>query len=1634
MNLSNHIHIAKSKLILNALFCKLVLLVFLMMTTFACEDDPKAPTAIISKIETQVPVRDWFNLSGQESINPSGDPIDLQYKWTLTLKPNGSEANFNDSTLMTPAIYLDLIGLYEISLVVKKGSLSSAEVRVQITAGPCGAQAPVIGDLNLYPTMPNVGSLIELFAPVQDPDLSTECGGMGESMDVFSVGSAPFMINRSQYDLSYDWKLLSRPVGSQADLMDSLLATPYFVPDISGTYLIELEVTDENGDRSEPKRYEVQVGVCGEGKPVIEQITASTMSPRIAEPILLTPTVTDADENCGQIQSFSYQWRLINVPAGSLSTLNDFSLPAPSFTADLPGTYEIELIVTDQSNRSSLPFKLEMKISACGSRIPEISGINIPSEIKTGDVIGLSAIVMDGDMTDENCPIDQQLFYDWQLTSLAIGSQATLNQSRIINPSILVDVPGEYTVRLQVTDAQGHRSMPYDQTFTVDPCGSFAPTGEISFLPNLPTVGSVVALAIDIQDEDQNCGLLPSHHVSWQLQAVPAGSQAMLTDRNALTPSFIADLAGDYELSVLITDDRGLSTQVSKRINVSICGGQAPVIQSVSHSPQQSGVGQQIVVSVIANDPDQDEACVILEQNQQDQHQALRYHWRLVQAPAGGVFEISDTRDQLSTFTFSPTRSGLYRFEIIAEDETHLQSTTFVYEIEVSRCGEAIPEIIEITSSASNPRPNQAIQLSAQISDADESCGDQANYHYDWSFRETPIGSIVALSNPQQSAPSFVPDRSGRYVVRCVIRDLRGLESFKDIEINVGTCGTHAPVIEAVDFEMMPQSLDPAHLPFVGSTLQVQPLITDIDQSTEDCQIDDRLTYTWTLLVKPIGSLSRLSSSQERTPSFVADMPGNYTIRLIVQDAQGLESVAFDQEIQVDVCGSRAPTASASYAPNQPKAGDLIALTLEASDLDETCITPILSYEWQLIEMPAGSRAVINQPHALTPSLIADLPGLYRVMAIVTDETLRRSIPEILDINVSTCGSHIPQIDHTLITHAPTSINAGQKVSFDASQAITDEDTNCGITESYQYQWSLSQAPAGSLAFLSLADTVRPSLTADLPGDYTLDLTVMDHRGFESTKASYQFSVGSCGLAIPVVQATTLQTQPSTGELVALSAIVTDADTVAPCQETESFTYLWSFDQVPAGSMARLNVPQAQTPSFVADVSGVYVLRLVAFDTKGNQSKADTLTITANPCGSNPPQIDQIITTTAQIRVGNPVALQVIASDADSQVGCGLNQTLSYQWTIIQAPAGSTATLLNANTAQPSLIPNVAGPIQVQAQVTDSTGLSTTQNHLITVNACGVQAPEVSAQSSVTSTNVGSTIDLSATVTDLDQLAPCLLDQTFRYTWTLISRPIGSMAEIEGNGFANARLQTDASGDYLVSVIASDSEGLVSNELILNRITATSCGSATPVISQIATTPASLVLGRSIQLIPTITDTDSIAPCSLAQTFQYEWTIKQLPIGSQVALNQNDIEMPSFTPDLAGNYVFVLKVRDQSGRTASFEKTVVLGTCGLQAPVAVIQMTAPANLPSNSNVARGNLVQLSAINSNDPDSTCGVQQTLSYHWSLLRIPAGSTAQLSLSEGQTPWFTIDSLGTYVIRLIVSDGLFNSTAVDFTITGI
>jgi len=67
----------------------------------------------------------------------------------------------------------------------------------------------------------------------------------------------------------------------------------------------------------------------------------------------------------------------------------------------------------------------------------------------------------------------------------------------------------------------------------------------------------------------------------------------------------------------------------------------------------------------------------------------------------------------------------------------------------------------------------------------------------------------------------------------------------------------------------------------------------------------------------------------------------------------------------------------------------------------------------------------------------------------------------------------------------------------------------------------------------------------------------------------------------------------------------------------------------------------------------------------------------------------------------------------------------------------------------------------------------------------------------------------------------------------------------------------------------------------------------------------------------------------------------------------------------------------------------------------------------------GSLVRLDGSQSSDEDG-----DPLSYQWSIVEKPLGSSASLSLAYTATPYFTADTEGDYVIRLIVSDGISDS----------
>ena len=86
-----------------------------------------------------------------------------------------------------------------------------------------------------------------------------------------------------------------------------------------------------------------------------------------------------------------------------------------------------------------------------------------------------------------------------------------------------------------------------------------------------------------------------------------------------------------------------------------------------------------------------------------------------------------------------------------------------------------------------------------------------------------------------------------------------------------------------------------------------------------------------------------------------------------------------------------------------------------------------------------------------------------------------------------------------------------------------------------------------------------------------------------------------------------------------------------------------------------------------------------------------------------------------------------------------------------------------------------------------------------------------------------------------------------------------------------------------------------------------------------------------------------------------------------------------------------------------------------------------ANPGPAQNVTAGALVQLNGSCSTDVDG-----DLLTYHWSLISAPSGSTAKLSSATSVTPTFTADLPGTYVAQLIVNNGTFDSVPATVTVT--
>jgi hypothetical protein len=142
--------------------------------------------------------------------------------------------------------------------------------------------------------------------------------------------------------------------------------------------------------------------------------------------------------------SLQFAWSFLSRPTGSAATLGYAGTAAPSFVADKAGTYTVRLVVTDEGGLASAPSDVV------------ISSLNQAPTANAGSdrmVIVAQAVQLDGSASSD--PDQDTLYYAWSVSGAPAGSAAALTGASTATPVFVPDLPGSYTITLQVNDAFG---------------------------------------------------------------------------------------------------------------------------------------------------------------------------------------------------------------------------------------------------------------------------------------------------------------------------------------------------------------------------------------------------------------------------------------------------------------------------------------------------------------------------------------------------------------------------------------------------------------------------------------------------------------------------------------------------------------------------------------------------------------------------------------------------------------------------------------------------------------------------------------------------------------------------------------------------------------------------------------------------------------------------------------------------------------------------------------------------------------------------------------------------------------------------------------------------------------------------
>ena len=634
-----------------------------------------------------------------------------------------------------------------------------------------------------------------------------------------------------------------------------------------------------------------------------------------------------------------------------------------------------------------------------------------------------------------------------------------------------------------------------------------------------------------------------------------------------------------------------------------------------------------------------------------------------------------------------------------------------------------------------------------------------------------------------------------------------------------------------------------------------------LDGSASSDVDGDSITYSWRFTAMPPGSTAALSDPTIVNPSFEVDVPGTYSVQLVVNDGK-----ADSKPDIVNINTENSPPVAIAGADQTVLVGRTVALDGSSStDVDGDPLT----YNWSITSMPVGSTAVLSDPSAVSPSFTVDAPGIYTVQLIVNDGMVN-SEPDSVDISTD---NSVPIAD----AGPDQTALVGETVTLDGSGS-SDADG-----DSLMFTWALTSVPSGSAAVISDVTAVNPTFDIDLPGTYVAQLIVND---------------GMADSAADSVRITTENTPPVANAGPNQTVLVGDTVTLDGSNSSDVdgdlLTFSWSFTSLPPGSIAMLSDNTAVMPTFNVDVYGTYVLQLMVNDGTVN-SAADTVTIiTENTAPVANAGTDQTVL------VGDTVVLNGSgSSDAD---GDGL----TYTWSFVSKPAGSTAVLSDANAVSPGFFVDEAGSYVLQLVVNDGIVNSAPDTMTITTE----NSPPVANAGSDQSVLVGDTVILDGSGSnDVD-------GDTLTYAWSFVSLPSASLASLSDATMVDSSFTVDVAGTYVV-------------QLIVNDGTVDSAPDSMVVITVNEPPVANAGPNQIVNIGDTVTLDGSGSSDPDGQSLSYSWSMTSRPVDSNAILSDPTAISSTFVADVLGDYVFELMVNDGYLDSAVSSVTITASQAGI---------------------------------------------------------------------------------------------------------